>query len=162
MPLHKVFVNGQNSKKHGFPPIFSIEVFSFKFYVVNSVPLISAVHRNSKTLSFAPFVKVAAERLSGLGTDVTKHFDGDEEHPGLSQEIIRDVERALLHGQEGIDLNLCMIEHLKEYQDDSNISDGKAHYFLAWIRHIVTQASTRAVYGPLNPIADQEVEDAFW
>ena len=130
--------------------------------MVNSLPLISAVHRNSKTISFTPFVKLVAERLSGLGKEALTHFDKDEHRLGLSVDTVKATEQALHPDRDGASMNLSMLTNLKDLLDEASVVKDKPQNLLAWIKHAITQASTRAVYGPSNPILDKEVEDAFW
>jgi hypothetical protein len=32
----------------------------------------------------------------------------------------------------------------------------------AWLRDAITTATTRSVYGPMNPYDDKDIADAFW
>lgn len=130
--------------------------------MVSSLPLITAVHRNSKTISFTPFVKLAGERLSGLNKEALRNFDKDEERLGYSLDVVKATEHALHPDRDGGDLNLVMLTHLKGLLDEASTAKNEPQDLLAWVRHAITQASTRAVYGPLNPFLDQDAEDAFW
>lgn len=130
--------------------------------MVSSLPLISAVHRNSKTISFTPFIKLAAERLSGLDKEALKQFDQDKQRLGLSLDTVKAVEHALHPDRDGASMNLSMLTHLKDLLDEAAMGKDKPQDLLALVKHAITQASTRAMYGPLNPFLDKEVEDAFW
>lgn len=33
---------------------------------------------------------------------------------------------------------------------------------LSFIQHVITRASTDAIYGPANPFVDPKTEEAFW
>ncbi|MCJ1248352.1 hypothetical protein MMC30_005569 [Trapelia coarctata] len=143
-------------------PICCLKLFTAKIYVVSSLPLISAVHRNSRTISFTPFVKLAAARLSGLGQETLKHFDKDEQRLGLSLDTVKATEHALHPDRDGASMNLSMLTHLKELLDEASMVKDEPQHLLAWVKHGITQASTRAMYGPLNPFLDKDLEDAFW
>lgn len=130
--------------------------------MVSSLPLITAVHRNSKTISFTPFVKVAGERLSGLRKEKLKLFDKDEQRLGYSLDVVKAIEHALHPDRDGGDLNLVMLTHLKDLLDEASTAKNESKGLLSWVRHAITQASTRAVYGPLNPFLERDAEDAFW
>ena len=133
-----------------------------KMYVVNSLPLISAIGKNSKNISFIPFVKMAAERLSGLGPAALEQFDGHDDTPGVALETIHRVEHALLSRSEAAELDSKMLVHLEELLVELQSSPQQPRKLLSWIQHVITQASTRAVYGPLNPLRSDETEEAFW
>lgn len=126
------------------------------------MPLISAVHRNSKTISFTPFVKVAAKSLSGLNEEALKHFDKDERRLGLSLDTVKATEHALHPDHDGAALTLAMLTHLNGILGQASMEKDEPQVLLAWVKHAITQASTRAMYGPLNPFLDKDVEDAFW
>jgi len=50
------------------------------------------------------------------------------------------------------------LEHIRPEKGclDTSIS------LMRWLRHELTMATTNAVYGPLNPYVDRNVEDGFW
>lgn len=153
--------NEQSSARESLP-IYGLKLFMAKIYVVNSLSLIKAVHRNSKTISFTPFIKLAGERLSGLNKEALEKFDKVEDQLGYSLDVVKAIEPALHPDRDGGDLNLVMLTHLKDVLDEASIAGNDSQDLLAWAKHAMTQASTRAVYGPLNPFLDQDVEDAFW
>ena len=144
-------------------PAYTLGLLTQKVYVVNSLPLISAVHRNSRTLRFDPLVKLAAERLSGLDSEKLKAFDDDEEkkRDNLSTATLKGIARALSPGPDVDKLNLRMLSSLQSLLNEAKDSQ-EPRNLLSWIQHVITQASTDAIYGPANPFADQKTEDAFW
>lgn len=121
------------------------------------------MHRNSKALSFDPFVKLAAERLSGLDPEKLKAFDNDKKEKGdnLSTATLKGIARALSPGPDVAELNHRMLSSLQTLMDEPQDSP-KPRCFLSWIQHVITRASTDAIYGPANPFADPKTEDAFW
>ena len=126
---------------------------------MTSLDLVNSVHRNAKTLSFAPFVTMTAEKLSCLRpkhVSLFKKYDGRE---GLANDTILAVENSL-HQADVDNLNVPMLDCLKNIIDKA--SSGRDYKLHAWVRHLVTQGSTRALYGPQNPFNTQAVEDAFW
>lgn len=145
-------------------PIYSLPLGRTKFYVVNSLPLILTAGKVSKKLSFIPFVKIAAERLSGLGPEALEKFDADGEVEGVAADTIHGVEIALLGKNEAVELDEAVLEHMKILMDELpvKLSKSKEIGLLEWLQHVITQASSRSVYGPLNPLQDQETEDKFW
>ncbi|MCJ1251260.1 hypothetical protein MMC30_008491 [Trapelia coarctata] len=55
-----------------------------------------------------------------------------------------------------------MLVHLKELLMEPTSSQRQPRKLHAWIQHVITQASSRSIYGPLNPLDEEEVEEAFW
>ena len=134
-----------------------------KFYVVKSLPLISSLGKISRKVSFAPFVKMAAERLSGIGPESLAQFDVDDKGPGgLAHDTIHSVERALLSKQNSSELDSLMLMHLPGFFDALRPTLNTPVEMFAWIQHLVTQITSRSIYGPLNPLQDRDIEDAFW
>ena len=113
-------------------------------------------------MSYLPYVKMAADRLSGLEPAMLECFDGDEKRPGLSVDTIGDVEHALLSTSEAAELSSQMLIHLNQLLDEPSSEHGRPRKFMAWIQHVVSRASSRAVYGPLNPLGADDIEEAFW
>lgn len=64
-------------------PIYTLNIFRTKIYVVDSEALLPAVHRNHKTISFAPAVKTVAETIAGLDGHKLHVFDRDDTRVGL-------------------------------------------------------------------------------
>lgn len=130
-------------------------------YVVNSTKLVTAVQRNAKTISFDPILTIVAQRLAGIG--------------GPSLEILRELEnggegahRKLVHSMSpsltgpGLDLmNIPMLANLQKYTDE--LATKKDAFSLwKWTRHVISVASTDAVYGPENPYTRDDYEETFW
>ena len=57
----------KNHSNKANPPIHTLNVLSNKLYIVTGPELVNAVTRNSKTLSFSPFIAEVALRLTGVG-----------------------------------------------------------------------------------------------
>ncbi|KAL8730761.1 MAG: hypothetical protein Q9166_003831 [cf. Caloplaca sp. 2 TL-2023] len=81
---------------------------------------------------------------------------------GLSSATLRSFHAAFSPGAGSEDLQISMLNHLEKLLGELNNRDMQTLDLYAWVKHTVTQASMRAVYGPCNPFADQNVEDAFW
>lgn len=104
---------------------------------------------------------MTAEKLSSLQTEQVKLFEQHEGRKGLSVDTINGVE-ATLRQADIDDMANSLTSRMKEIIDDIPASQGRPIKLLAWVSHIITQASTRAVYGPKNPFYDSAVEDGFW
>lgn len=104
---------------------------------------------------------MTAEKLSSLSPEQVEMFKKRDGQAGLAEETITGVEASLK--QSDVDeLNVKMLDSVKSIIDDipvGHLSHCKLH---AWVRHAITQGSTRAIYGPNNPFNDQSIEDSFW
>ncbi len=143
-------------------PVYTLKLFTKKVYVVNSLPLVSAVHRSSKTLKVEPLVLLAAECLSGLEPDKLAAFKNtNTQGDDLGTATLKGIAHALSPGPGTVELNLRMLSSLQDLLDEPQDAQG-SRSFHSWIQHIVTRASTNAIYGPANPFLDPKAVDAFW
>lgn len=147
-------------------PAYTINFFRKKLYIINSERLIPTVHRHSKTLSFNPMVKTMAQSFSGFQAHELAIFDKDvsrtQHLEGLSSATLRSFHAAFSPGAGSEDLQISMLNHLQRLLGELDNRDMHTLDLYAWVKHTVTQASMRAVYGPGNPFTDQNVENAFW
>ena len=120
------------------------------------------MQRNAKTIKFDPFVKMAGRRLSGIDLNEMHAFDTSEKGVGLARDTIGVVERALGPGPESTRLTQDMLGHLQDFLAKYQFASEQPIQLFSWIRHIITQASTRAIYGEFNPLNDKEFADSFW
>lgn len=142
-------------------PIFTAGLLNKKFYVVTSLDLVKSIQRNPKTLSFLPFLTMTADKLSSLQPEQVQLFEKHQGRSGLAEDTIVGVEASLR--QANVDaLNVPTLDCLKSMIDQVLLS-GNGHVKLhAWIRHVITRSTTKAVYGPEDPFVDSSVESAFW
>ena len=158
-PRHSCLSNHFYSAKHGLP-IYTMPLPSSKFYVINSLPLISSVSKLSKKIAFTPFVKFIAERVAGLPAESVAKFESTGE--GIPQETLDAVRGALLGKSESVDLGSTVLLHIQELLYSTSDHVGRPMKLFAWVRHVITQTNTRTIYGPKNPFQQPGVEDAFW
>ena len=107
-----------------------------------------------------------AETLSGFQPHESHVFDRDEarlgREEGLASATLKSFHRAFAPGAGAEELQTSMLTHLKTLLDELEPCHTHKVNVFSWVKHTVTQATMRAVYGPGNPLADQAVEDAFW
>ncbi|KAL2827939.1 cytochrome P450 [Aspergillus cavernicola] len=148
------------NQKHPSHPILSIDLILTKIYLISSPTLLQAVQRNSKTISFDPFLTSSADRLAGIhgpGLELLREKQAGGQ--GISQAVIHAM-LPTLTGKPLDRMNERMVRLLGPLVDELAMGDTVDLY--AWCRHAITAASTDASYGPLNPYKDQKIEDAFW
>lgn len=135
-------------------------------YVVNSPDLVSAVLRNEKTLQLGPIGGKFTARLCDCNEESTRiimdNIDLSRGNRNLNHEAMRLMHAVLAPG--AIDhMNRAMANTVSLALDDYSTIDGSKSIKLSqWLQHLLTQASSDAVYGPDNPFKDPKVEKAFW
>jgi hypothetical protein len=99
-------------------PVFALNLFIVKVYVVNSASLLAAIQRNHKTISFDPFTIAVASRGAGITDDGLKlHEDLENGDADLVIKVLHAMHSALLRS--GLNMmNIDMIKHLKASIDE--------------------------------------------
>ncbi|EED11449.1 cytochrome P450 oxidoreductase, putative [Talaromyces stipitatus ATCC 10500] len=150
------------SLEHRDLPIFTINIPGAKSYVITAPSLMLAVQRNSRNISFDPFLDVAASRIAGC-SPATCHALLEKKRGGLgvNQLMVEAMHPALLG--EGLDgMNEAMVKGLKLWLDGL-LQYGQTSFDLfEWCKEAMTVASTDSVWGPLSPFKDKAVQDCFW
>lgn len=119
-----------------------------------------------------------AESLSHFSTPMAQLFDPDpervdqERRAGLGHDTLFEYHRAFGPGagSEGLQSNMLneLIRLMCVPGDDVTNAVGshrpqqQTRELYAWLKHIITQASMKSIYGPKHPFDDPEVEKAFW
>ncbi|KAJ5965629.1 hypothetical protein N7481_012343 [Penicillium waksmanii] len=120
--------------------IFTLNLLFTKVYIVSSTEVIRLMQRNQKTLTFDPVTRSSIKAFSGIDDERTLR---------------------LIIGEALDRMNLIMMRNVKTYFDE--LQDTPSLDLYRWVRNMITVASTRATYGPLNnPYNDPEVADGFW
>lgn len=149
-------------------PIYTLNVLSKKLYVVTSPELVAAVSRNSKSLSFNPFISEIGMRLTRPDEPtraiIKDNINGERGQWGYVLEVHDLTVTALGPGKD-----LDLIAHAMLVQTAAHLQSSDAKFakrpikLYAWSRHLFTMCSTAALYGPDNPFNTQpELEEAFW
>ncbi|KAK0621945.1 putative cytochrome P450 [Bombardia bombarda] len=148
-------------------PIFTISLPGQKMYVVTKPELVQSVQKQHKILAFPPIEAKFASKICGVSLEaqaiLNKNVNGDEGEHGLSMESYAGMRDALKPGSQLDDMNRAMISEIAESIDLLQPAKGESCTIgmYAWLRDAITSATTRSVYGPLNPYDDKEVADAF-
>ena len=135
-----------------------------KVYVVTSLDLVNAVNRNSKILAFNPFIAQLGKRITGhdeATSRVVQHNLNGEEGPGYVTEIHDGTVSSLAPGDALDRMTNAMMREASLYLDD--LQSNTVIELFTWIRHTITLASTRAIYGSKNVFThDESLVTAFW
>lgn len=136
-------------------------------YIVTKPELIQQVQKQHHTLAFPPVEAKFATTVIGLSKEgqavLERNLNGDEGDHGLSMETYAAMRAALHPGSALDDMNRAMLAEIKVSLDELAPGNRKKQFGLfSWLRDNLTLATTRAVYGPLNPFDDNGIRDAFW
>ncbi|EON98688.1 putative cytochrome p450 protein [Phaeoacremonium minimum UCRPA7] len=149
-------------------PLFTMPLPGQKMYVATTPELIQKVQKQHKTLAFPPVAAKFASKVCGTSREAQAilgvNVNGDEGDFGLSMESAAAIRNALKPGPLLDDLNHAMIQEITKALDLLEPPRGQSREIgmYAWLRAAITTATTRSVYGPLNPYDDKSVADAFW
>lgn len=139
-----------------------------KMYVVTKPDLIQKVQKQHKVLAFPPVEAKFASTVCGVSPEtqalLLQNVNGDEGDFGLSMESHAAMRAALKPGQQLDEMNRAMIHEIAVSLDALNPGNAKTRQIdlYGWLRNIITAATTKSVYGPLNPYNDKAIADAFW
>lgn len=136
-----------------------------KIYIVTSPKLVSLVQRNTKALAFEPVVANFSKKIAGCSEEAQQkidyNIDGSKGERGYVRTFAKNIYPPLAPGPALDDMNRIMIQNVTKSATRLAGSAKRINLY-KWLRHEITLATTYAVYGPANPIADPEVEKAFW
>jgi hypothetical protein len=136
-----------------------------KMYVVTKPELVQLVQKQHKTLAFPPIEAKFASTVCGASSEaqaiLARNVNGDDGDFGLSMESYEAMRSALKPGSDLDDMNRSMIQEIVRLLDQLQPAKGEVRKFdmYTWLRDAITTATTRSVYGPMNPFNDP---DAFW
>ena len=152
-------------------PIHTLKVLSGNIYVVTSPSIVNMVSKNTKYISFNPLIAEVGIRLTHASkearTIIERNIDGTDGKDSYVIEIHDRTVEALTLGPEMQRLTLVVLrkawnEVFIPLQASAKSKESNIPLY-AFIRHMLTQTSTTAYYGPLNPLRkDQGLEQAFW
>lgn len=137
-------------------------------YIVTDPDLIQTVQKQHKILAFPPIEAKFASKVCGASIEaqaiLAQNVNGDEGDFGLSMDSYTAMRDSLKPGSQLDDMNRVMIQEIAESLDGLQPAKGESRKvrMYSWLRDAVTTATTRSVYGPMNPYDDKAIADAFW
>ncbi|MCJ1247982.1 hypothetical protein MMC30_005197 [Trapelia coarctata] len=150
-------------------PIYTLGMLKGRTYAITSPDLVAAVQRSPKVFSFNPFVLAVSQRLCGCSQAAMEIVADNLDDRGIVADTKRYMHTAMAPGLHLDTMNETMIENVAALLGELDAEldacgDGVKELDLyAWARHLVSLASTDAIYGVENPFRkDRRVEDAFW
>lgn len=149
-------------------PIFTLSLPGQKMYVVTKPELVQAVQKQYKVLAFPPIEAKFASAVCGTSAEaqavVSQNVNGDEGNHGLSMDSYNAMREALAPGSDLDNMNRSMIQEIAKSLDllQPPAKESRKFGMYGWLRDTITLATTRSVYGPINPYEDKTIADAFW
>ncbi|ETS81725.1 hypothetical protein PFICI_06727 [Pestalotiopsis fici W106-1] len=149
-------------------PIFTLALPGQKMYVVTKPDLIQAVQKQHKILAFPPVEAKFASTVCGTSAEakaiLAQNVNGDDGSHGLSMASYNAMRAALNPGSDLDNMNRSMIQEIAKSLDllQPVGKESRRIGMYSWLRDTITLATTRSVYGPMNPYEDKTVADAFW
>lgn len=137
-------------------------------YVVTKPDLIQMIQKQYKVLAFPPVEAKFASTVCGVSQEtqslLLQNVNGDEGNHGLSMESHAAMRAALKPGSQIDEMNRVMVYEIAKSLDLLEPSKGTTRRInmYGWLRDAITTATTRSVYGPMNPYDDKTIADAFW
>ncbi|KAF4784458.1 hypothetical protein HER10_EVM0008622 [Colletotrichum scovillei] len=136
--------------------IYTLGCFNFKVYISASSRLLPFIQKQSRALSFRPFLQLVARKYGDASPATYEIFGGS-----LPDDLSQSVKMSLAPGRHLDELSLRMGKRVL-IDIDELLSAKAAVPLLSWARHAVVQATSCAVYGEKHPFLDQEIENSYW
>lgn len=141
-----------------------MHLLSSKVYVVTAPDLVSVVQRNSKTLSFYPFMASCLQPLLGLDNPSMKIVEKDMLSKTTSSWVSEnyDVHHQLLGpGHTLNQFQNTSSAGLASFLNEKFTDNTKTTVY-SFGQHLFTVVNTRAMWGPKNPFTlHPELEDSL-
>ena len=134
---------------------------------MNSTDLVSGVDRNAQDFSFAPYLVQFATRVLHPTKDairkLSENLEGGNNDPGLRIQTQRAMRESMAAGSSTLDIMNCeLLRQLSNLMDVEVTTVDSPIGLFTWVRDMMTNASTNAVYGFANPFLRKEVADGLW
>ncbi|KAK1480381.1 hypothetical protein CTAM01_14428 [Colletotrichum tamarilloi] len=136
--------------------IYTLGCFNFKVYISASSRLLPFIQKQSRALSFRPFLQLVARKYGDASPATYEIFGGS-----LPDDLSQSVKMSLAPGRHLDELSLRMGKRVL-IDIDELLSAKAAVPLLSWARHAVVQATSCAVYGEKHPFLDQDIENSYW
>ncbi|KAK4169789.1 25-hydroxycholesterol 7-alpha-hydroxylase [Cladorrhinum sp. PSN259] len=151
-------------------PIFTLPMPGQKMYIITKPELVHEALKQYKILAWPPIAIKFSAAVCGTGKETDKLLmDSVTTGSGFAAEIFTTLHAALKPGPNLDDMNRIMIGELARELDEIHQPPlaGERPWaprvsLYEWTRKLITVATTRSVFGPLNPYDDPENAKAFW
>ncbi|KEY68210.1 hypothetical protein S7711_04747 [Stachybotrys chartarum IBT 7711] len=135
--------------------IFTIAIFNLKLYISNSHRLNAFIQKNSKSLSFRPFIKVTVRAFGDASPETDKLFEG-----ALLDDFSHAMKNGLAPGpqldEQNLRMGIAAVSHVNKLVEKEEV------VLIKWVDDAIVQATSAGVYGKNHPYTDPKVVAAFW
>ena len=129
-------------------------VLNFKFYIINSRRLVPIIQRTARTISFTPFLKLAAETFVKC-SKFTVDLLGDDDFNREFNKITRDSLAPGSHlDYQNLRANNSFRDLLVETLAPAWKTTTARVSLHGWLRHLITVSASTGVYGSSNPFLE--------
>ncbi|KAL4935586.1 hypothetical protein BDV06DRAFT_234188 [Aspergillus oleicola] len=148
-------------KIHRRYPIYTLRLPGVRLYVVNSAPLISAVQRYPRTLSFSPILALTAANLIGASKPGVAVLSDDAENGFIKR--FHDFNHAKLGPGPGLDALRARFWSLITASLSHKCADSipRCTGLYEWVAYEVMINATNALYGAQNPFRDPTIREIW-
>lgn len=156
-----------NSRKYGLP-IFTVNIFGSKMYVVASPELIQSIQKQHKQLSMTLIRLKLTIGLCGVSEKARKlielNADGAEGDWGVFEESFDSMHATLSPGTSLDDVNQSVVGQVASQLNGQDPGAGqlKPIGLWEWTKEIITEATAFGIYGSEHPFRDPDIIKAFW
>jgi len=162
-PRHS-FVDLRANSGENPPPIFTVDVFFNKIYVITSPRIVQCLQRNTQKIGFDLLLDASLAKIAGLEGQGKEYIERTDSHGNRlyrSKDATHKTQSAYLN--EGLDqMSQGMIAYLdSRFHELGNSNICSSLDLVSWTAHTATIALTDGIYGPYNPFRAREVEQAF-
>ncbi|KAI0903585.1 cytochrome P450 [Ustulina deusta] len=138
--------------------MYAIDLVNVKVYVAKDLRLLPLIAKAHRIISFAPFVRVSAEKIAGNSRPACDLFNSP-----LLHDYSHSIKVTLSPGRPLDEMNMRTAQvSVLEIDSLVSVGKGKRILLLEWVRHAVIQASSNGIFGAEHPFHDLKVESAFW
>ncbi|ETS81367.1 hypothetical protein PFICI_06369 [Pestalotiopsis fici W106-1] len=132
-------------------PMYTLRMPGARIYVVNALDLIPVVHKQWRTLIFAPIQVKAAKAVMGVSQGAVAILERDMvTEAGFVNGMIKATHPTMINGPALEALNIRAFEVLDVALKGLNAPTTISMY--SWIDEQIMHATTEAIYGPSNPM----------
>ncbi|KAG8407447.1 hypothetical protein J3459_018499 [Metarhizium acridum] len=131
----------------------SLSIFNYKIYVSTSSRLLHMIQKQSKSLSFRPFLQITARKHGDASSKTYEIYGGD-----LTDHLSHAVRTSLAPGphldEQNLRMGKCVLIEIDDLLNCGGPFEARNIHLLEWKRHLVVQASSCGVCGDQHPLLD--------
>ncbi|KAI6779924.1 uncharacterized protein J7T54_000224 [Emericellopsis cladophorae] len=136
-------------------PIATVPILKGKVYAIWDPFLVQAAYC-SKHLSFIPFAVENVRGVTGYDDETHEIVTKTDILPAYFKSIYEGTTPQHIHH-----LNVVSLRHVSQHIDGIGPDGLVVSNIYLWLRNLMTVATCEALFGPRNPIKDEQLQDAL-